>query len=122
MILIVSFTAIHCAPLNKANTVEKIICINFEPKGYIYVVPMHSKLSYILVKWAYTPVISVFIHTGAEMNFKVQTYTVNEGETVNLKIELDKDFSCDQREVFCIQTMDGTATGSAAQDCAVQVW
>ena len=56
------------------------------------------------------------------MNFKVQTYTVNEGETVNLKIELDKDFSCDQREVFCIQTIDDTATGSAAQDCAVQVW
>ena len=68
------------------------------------------------------PVISVFIHTGAEVNFKVQTYMVNEGETVDLKIELDKDFSCDQREVFCIQTIDDTATGSAAQDCAMQVW
>ena len=68
------------------------------------------------------PVISVFIHTVAEMNFKDQTYTVGEGETVDLMIELDKDFSCDQREVFCIQTIDGTATGSALHDCAVQVW
>ncbi len=67
------------------------------------------------------PVISVFIHTVAEINFKFQTYTVGEGETVNLKIELDKDFSCDQREVFCIQTIDGTAIGSAAYDCALQV-
>ena len=55
------------------------------------------------------------------MNFKDQTYTFGEGETVDLMIELDKDFSCDQREVFCIQTMDGTATGSAPHDCALQV-
>ena len=83
---------------------------------------MHSKLYCFLVKCAYTPVISVFIHAGAEMNFKDQTHTVGEGETVDLKIELDKDFSCDQRKVFCIQTIDSTATGSALQDCAVQVW
>ena len=101
---------------------SKKICINSEPKGYIYVVPMHSKLYYILVKWAYTPVISVFIHTVAEVNFKVRTYTGCEGETINLEIELDKDYSCGQKKVFCIQTTDGTATGSAAQDCVVQVW
>ena len=83
---------------------------------------MHSKLYCILVECAYTPVISVFIHTGAEINFKVLTYPFDEGETVNLMIEIDKDFSCDQREVFCIQTIDDTATGSAPHDCAVQVW
>ena len=65
---------------------------------------------------------SVFIHTVAEIRFILPAEPVNEGDEANLRIELDKDFSCGQREVFYIQTMDDTATGSAAQDCAVQVW
>ena len=83
---------------------------------------MHSKLYCFLVKCAYTPVISVFIHTVAEIRFILPAEPVNEGDEANLMIELDKDFSCGQREVFYIQTIDDTAKGSAAQDCAVQVW
>ena len=57
----------------------------------------------------YTPVISAFFHPVASASFGPQNYTLPEGISVELTIQLDK--VCTMDVVFTVTTMDITAEG-----------